>query len=151
MKKRITLFFLTFTLSQNIFSQTIKSNNKDSLILLFINSKEVLDGFKHCHKPDTGILIFLDPDSLLTNINVSSWWRHSIIVITKGELIDSIKRFDANYVIKNRNNYFVLRERKSVGEDYLLIHFPYNNLFTQAIIKKIKKTYVISNIKSGVM
>ncbi len=33
---------------------------------MFLNSKDVIEkGFKHCSKPDTGVLIILDPNQLL--------------------------------------------------------------------------------------
>jgi hypothetical protein len=140
-----------FIFSLSIKAQTIESTNKDSIVFLFINSQEVISGFKYCRKPDTGFLVILDPDSLLIRLNPTTWFGHMISIINSGELIDSINRFDPNYVIKNRNNYFILRTAESPYGTELFIHAPYTNLYSLAVIKKKKKIYQLGKIECGVI
>ena len=150
-RKLLLLFLALAQLPLLSIGQQIKTTSKDSIVISFINSKEVIDGFKFCHKPDTGILIFLDPNKLLRKELIARWWGHPVEIITEGELIDSIKNFNPNYVIKNRNNYFIVKEVQSETGVRLYIHAPYTNLICYASIKKIKKKYYLGKIGSGVI
>jgi hypothetical protein len=119
---------------------------------MFLNSKDVIEkGFKHCTKPDTGVLIILDPNQLLANIDIKVWFGHPVEIISKGTIIDSLQFFDAHYLLKNRNNYFVLRESKSKNGAKLYIHHPYNNLLSYARLRRLNSFYILEQIHSGVI
>jgi hypothetical protein len=90
------IFLVTFSI--NSFSQGYRSTSKDSIVLSFMNSKEVMENeFKHFNKLDTGIFLIFDPDKLLVNLNITDWFGHPVQIINKGTLIDSFKIFDAHY------------------------------------------------------
>lgn len=146
------LIILLVTFSQNCFSQGYKSKSKDSIVLMFVNSKEVLEtGFKHCNKPDTGVLIILDPNQLLANSDIKTWFGHPVEIISNGKLIDSLQLFDAHYLLKNSSTYFVLRESKSKNSTMLYIHHPFDNLLSYARLRRISSGYILEQIKSGVI
>jgi hypothetical protein len=118
---------------------------------MFINSKEVIEGaFKHCHKPDTGILIILDVNNLLANCNIRELFGHPVQIVNRGKLMDSLRRFDAHFLLSGRSNYFVLREGKSSNEVKLFIHHPYDNLLCYGFLKKKKTGYYIIKFEIGV-
>jgi hypothetical protein len=144
------IFLVTFSI--NSFSQGYRSTSKDSIVLSFMNSKEVMENeFKHFNKLDTGIFIILDPDKLLVNLNITDWFGHPVQIINKGTLIDSFKIFDAHYLFKDRKNYFIVRQLKLKNSVTLVIHHPYDNLFNSAEIKRKNNMYFIEQIESGVI
>ena len=119
---------------------------------MFLYSKDVSEkGFKHCSKPDTGVLVILDPNQLLANSDIKSWFGHPLEIISKGTLIDSLQFFDAHYLLKNRRNYFVLRESKSKNGAKLYIHHPYDNLLSYARLRRLNSVYILEQIQSGVI
>lgn len=146
----LTIFLVTFSI--NSFSQVYRSTSKDSIVLSFMNSKEVMENeFKHLNKFDTEIFIILDPDKLLVNVNITNWFGHPIQIINKGNLIDSLQNFDAHYLLKNRKNYFVIRQVKLKSSVTLFIHHPYDNLLNSAEVKRKNKIYFIERIESAVI
>src|SRR4051794_24846389 len=109
---KLSFFILLTMISPWATGQTIMSRNKDSLILIYLNSKTVLDNFFKTAKFTNDTLIFLDPKKILKNVNLTTWKEHPIKIITKSPLIDSINTFGVDNVLKKRNDYFLLEKFK---------------------------------------
>jgi hypothetical protein len=136
----------------NAEAQKYFAPTKDRIVSIFVNSKEVIEeAFKPCHIPDTGTLIILDVNNLLANFNQKEWFGHPVEIVKQGKLLDSLKSFDAHFLLKSRSNYFVLRETKSSKETRLFIHHPYDNLLCDGVLKKKKEGYYIIEFQSGVI
>jgi hypothetical protein len=66
-------------------------------------------------------------------------------------MIDSLKRYELYYIVKNRPRYYQIREDKVGKKQILTIHRGYDNLISQATIRRIKNRYYLGKIKSGVI
>jgi len=73
------------TFGYNSFAQDYKAKSKDSVVSIFINSKEVTEvAFASCQIPDTGFLIILDVNNLLADSKIEYWFGHETKVISHG-------------------------------------------------------------------
>ncbi len=132
-------------------AQNYKAFAKDSIIHLFITSQKVVDRFNHCNVAPTGVLLILDPDNLLGKANFSTWLGHDLKIVNTGPIIDSIKKYEPYFVLKNQNNVFILREYNFNKQKSLRIHFPYNNIVVEARLKNIKGTFYLDKFESAVL
>ena len=143
-----TVIYLITTF--NLFGQ-IESASKCEILSYLINSKEVDSWFKQFNKFGDSTIVFLDPNNLFDTCKISKWKGVQIRFASKGELIDSVSKYDFHFVIKNRFNYYLIREIKVNSETTLYFHRGYDNLVSYAKIKKRKNRYYLEKIINSVI
>jgi len=147
--KKAIIYLVLVLLSVSTFGQ-IGFNNKCEALNSFINSKNVLNWFgKSTNSPDS-TLYFLDPDNKFSNCSINLWQGCHAIVINSGPLIDSLKKYDFNFLIKKRFNYYQLREYNDGKDIMLLFHRGIDNVSSSVKLKIRKGKYYLTKVESGV-
>ena len=150
MKIRFILLPLIILTSLNCLGQ-LNPATKCELLDSLINSKEVSSWFKEINRYNDSVIYFLDPQNAFSSCQITKWKGISVQFLNKGELIDSIKKYEFNFVIKNRFNYYQIREITFKSETTLYLHRGYDNLISHAKIIKRKNHYHLGKIESGVI
>jgi hypothetical protein len=147
----ITVCFIIFACLQAT-AQKVKINNMGQAIAKFINNKKVIDWFsrEYSHSNDS-LLVIADLWNVLNGHSINTWRGIKTKVLKEGELIDSLKTFDANYLVGRRCNIYVLLSRKENDKSTIvtLQHACTNIVSTVTITEKNRKFY-LSKIENAV-
>jgi hypothetical protein len=146
----IKLSFLCICTSTSSVAQKIKAKTIDDAIAKFMNSPEVVNNFKHCGKAGEELKI-IDLNSVAGENFIKEWRGYKIEVLKKGFLVDSLKSYDAHYLLKNRCNYYVLMYRKDGRKSTIVaLRHGCTNIVSSARISQKKKQLYINKIESSV-
>ena len=150
--KKYTVLFIFFSIEILCYGQTQLIKSKDSILSVFLLSKEVTGDMQKCNieSPD-GVLYILDPNKICIKSNLNIWLNLSVQIISSGKLIDSLNQFEANYFLATRRNYIVIRESKSKNGIKIYLHHPSDNRIIYARLNKTKKGYSLGRFYFGVI
>lgn len=111
-KKLILINIFVFFLCYASMSQRVKMNSMGKAVVEFINSKKVIDNFKDLCNQQDSLIVIVDLKNVINEYPINTWRGFNVTVLKTGSLVDSLKLFDAHYLLKNRCNYYVLMSRK---------------------------------------
>ncbi|HET7118653.1 MAG TPA: hypothetical protein VFI29_19310 [Hanamia sp.] len=131
-------------------AQKTEAKNMCNALEIFLNSKEVCYHFRKCNLDDS-LLIILDLNNISEGCTIDHWRGLRAVILRKGPLVDSLQKFDAYFLLKNRCNYFVLmseKEKKSVNSVY--IRQGCSSLASGVKITMINRTFYLGKIKNDI-
>lgn len=73
---------------------------------------KVANAFRSTARFHDSTLIIVDPDTILNRCKLVKWRGYLVALISNGEIADSSREFDANYLFKNRCEYYILNYKK---------------------------------------
>ena len=128
-----------------------KSYSKCDAISTFLNSKDVISGFKFPYLNKDSLLIILDLFNELSECYITKWRGFPVSIINKGPLIDSLKKFNWHYVIKHRTNMYVFASHQvgDIGRS-ITIQNGSSNVGCSIQIREKNKRFYLGKIKSYV-
>lgn len=149
--KVILIMLFPFLACKASTAQKTKFKNKEKALTEFINSPEVINNFKNwSHKKDSSV-VFVDLRNIINNDTLTQWQGLNLTVLKDGSLVDSLKLFDAHYLLKNRNNYFVLMSREeSKNSTIVTLRHASTNIVSTVTITEKNRQYYLSKIENAV-
>ena len=142
------LVFLTCITSM---AQKVKSNNMSKGLAEFIDSKKVIDNFKHWSHQKDSLIVFVDLNNVVNGYSINSWRGFKVTVLKNGSLVDSLKLFDAHYLLKDRCNYYVLMSRKeSKNITAITLRHACTNMVSNVKITERNNLFYLGKIENGV-
>ena len=153
MKKHFFLLISCITVFAYCNGQKLKSYTKCGAIIQFLNSQDVTDWFNRFKsvKTESDSLIILDLDHEMSECRIDKWRGFPISIVNKGELFDSVKRYNWNNVIGLRRNIYVFSIYKVNDKpiSFLILNGT-TNLFSRMMIKEKKKRFCLGKIENSV-
>lgn len=132
-------------------AQKVKMSSMGKALSEFINSKKVIDNFKYLNDQQDSSIVFVDLKNVANDYSFNIWRGFKVTVLKSGSLIDSLKLFDAHYLLKNRCNYFVLmsrKERKNITA--ITLRHACTNVVSNITITEKKGLFYLGKIENAV-
>ena len=117
----------------------------------FINDKSVVDFFKLNSKYRDSPLTIIDIFKSLDQCGVDKWHSSKLNIINEGPLADSLKRWEAHFVLKNRRGHFLFLGDKPGNDDHMSIIEGCSNYISTVKIIKRRKRFFLGKIENGVI
>ena len=132
-------------------AQKASVNNMNKAFTAFMNSKEVINNFKEWNINRDSLLVIIDLNNISNGTFISKWQDFNVILLNKGPLVDSLKLFDANHLLTNRCNYFVLMSRKeSVKVTVLALRHACTNVVSEVKIVERNRLFYLGKTENAV-
>ena len=155
MKFYLELIFIVLSSIISLYThgQKTKGSTNCEAVTVFLSSAKASTAF-HSESNNVDTFYIIDADSSLTKCGITQWRDKPVKIITEGPLFD-------NYKSPTYNLYKVTNGRKNIylfqgcigakGYCYMVIHWGYNNLYSQAyfIISK-KGLLILNSTENGV-
>lgn len=125
--------------------------SKCELITAFINAKSVVDYFELDSKYSGSPLTIIDVFKSFDSCSVNKWHAKKVNIINEGPLADSLKMWEAHFVIKNRCGYFLFLGDRPGNDDYMSIIEGCSNYISTVKIIKRRKRFFLGKIENGVI
>ena len=151
--KRYTILASILLISfYEIKGQAVSKKYFCEIISEFMNSQKVANSFRSTARFHDSTLIIVDPDTILNRCKLVKWRGYLVALISNGEIADSSREFDANYLFKNRCEYYILNYKKiNASTYYIQIRHGCTNHISSATIWKKKNKYFLGDIENGVL
>ena len=107
----LTIFFIFFICIASV-AQKVKTKSMDEALTEFINSKKVINNFRHWSHQQDSLIVFVDLNNIAAGNSINTWNGLKATILKNGLLVDSLKLLDAHYLLKGRCNYYILMSRK---------------------------------------
>lgn len=146
----LTMFFVLFYCT-TLTAQKTKFNSKQKALSQFINSPTVTNNFKKWNHKQDSLIVFVDLKSIMNSDTLNKWQGVKTTVLKEGSLVDSLKLFDAHYLLKNRCNYYVLMSREESKKITIVtLRHPCTNVVSNVKITEKNKQFYLSKIENAV-
>ena len=150
-KRLIVLTLLIFLMCITSMAQKVKANSVGKVIAEFIDSKKVIDNFKHWSYQKDSLIVFVDLSNVTNDYPINKWGGFKVTVLKNGSLVDSLKLFDAHYLLKDRCNYYVLMSRKeSRNITFITLRHVCTNVVSSVRITERNRLFYLGKIENAV-
>jgi hypothetical protein len=151
-KTRIILitFFILSACAVSI-AQKPRFNSMSEALTEFMNSKMVINNFTNWNHQQGSSRVLIDLENLLNGDTINIWKGYKISILKDGSLVDSLKLFDAHYLLKNRCNYYVLMARKEEEETTVIaLRHACTNKVSSTKITERNRMFYLGKIRNSV-
>lgn len=142
---------LVFLMCTTLVAQKVETNSMGKVLAEFIDSKKVIDNFKHWSHQQDSLIVFVDLNNVANGYPINKWRGFKVAVLKNGSLVDSLKLFDAHYLLKKRCNYYVLMSRKeSKNITVITLRHACTNVVSNVKITEKNRLFYLGKIENGV-
>ena len=133
------------------FAQKTKFNSMGKALTEFINSAKVINNFKDGNHQQDSLLILIDLNNVTNGYPITTWKGFNVSVLKDGPLVDSLKLFDAHYLLKGRWNHYVLMSRKeSKTVTVIALRHACTNVVSNVKITEKNRQFYLGKIENAV-
>jgi hypothetical protein len=142
---------LIFLLCNVSMAQKVKTNSMGKALVEFINSQKVIDNFKHLSNQQDSLIVLVDLKNIINGYPINTWRGYKVTVLKNGSLVDSLKLFDAHYLLKNRCDYYVLMSRmENKNVTAITLRHPCTNVVSNIKITEKNHLFYLGKIENAV-
>lgn len=143
----VLLFFMSIT----SVAQKVRINSMGKALIEFLESKKVINNFRHWSDQQNSFVVFVDLNNIIDGYTINTWKGTKVKVLKNGSLVDSLKLFDAHYLLKTRFNYYVLMSKKeSKMVTAITLRHACTNVVSHTKITEKNRLFKLGKIENGV-
>lgn len=146
----LTVLFTLLVCAVSI-AQRPKFNSMSKALTEFMHSKKVINHFTNQSHQQDSLLVLIDLKNVFKGDTLNTWKGYKITILKDGPLVDSLKLFDANYLLKGRCNYYVLMSRKEGKETTVIaLRHACTNEVSSVKITERNRMFYLGKIENSV-